>query len=293
MADRSGAAAAAEPAAAAAASQPSSQNQRRSSRLSTDDDAELVSLAEEELPAVAQRRALDAAPVEADDYLQVRSRVSCEARCFDTKGGTSPSIRPGSLRLTVAREALPRLSALRCAGQLTLLVQEDVAFFSGRKGALQADVDRLRELGSTVDWVGGLLLRDSLLGRVQQQQQPQQQPPVRFRVTCKRTTAVDGRYTGGAGSGQKTSTTTATTTTKRSLKRPRKSARKSCQKNDEPARHFCAANLNLRNGCPTRPIPAVSVLIPGAFCPLNHLIPPVTLNNETSLATHTPQHPQK
>ena len=89
MADRSGAAAAAEPAAAAAASQPSSQNQRRSSRLSTDDDDELVSLAEEELPAVAQRRALDAAPVEADDYLQVRSRVSCEARCFDTKGGTS------------------------------------------------------------------------------------------------------------------------------------------------------------------------------------------------------------
>ena len=156
MADRSGAAAATEPAAAAAASQPSSQNQRRSSRLSTDDDAELVSLAEEELPAVAQRRALDAAPVEADDYLQVRSRVSCEA-----------------------------------------------------------------------------------------------------------------------------------------LKRPRKSARKSCQKNDEPARHFCAANLNLRNGRPTRPIPAVSVLIPGAFCPINHLIPPVTLNNETSLATCTPQHPQK
>ena len=109
----------------------------------------------------------------------------------------APSIRPGSLRLTVAREALPRLCALRCAGQLTLLVQEDVAFFSGRKGALQADVDRLRELGSTVDWVGGLLLRDSLLGRVQQQQQqPQQQPPVRFRVTCKRTTAVDGRDIG-------------------------------------------------------------------------------------------------
>ena len=89
MADRSGAAAAAEPAAAAAASQPSSQNQRRSSRLSTGDDAELVSLAEEELPAVAQRRALDAAPVEADDYLQVRSRVSVirfssTARCAES-----------------------------------------------------------------------------------------------------------------------------------------------------------------------------------------------------------------
>jgi FkbM family methyltransferase len=124
-----------------------------------------------------------------------------------------PSIRPGSFRLSVAREALSRLSALRCAGQLTLLVEEDAAFFSGRKGAVQLDLGRLRELGSAVDWAGGLLLRNLLVGRAQQQQvvleekekeaeeeeaqaQAQALAPVRFRVTCKRTTAVDGRDVG-------------------------------------------------------------------------------------------------
>ena len=104
------------------------------------------------------------------------------------------SIRPGSLKLTVEHEALPALHTLRCPGQLTLLVQEDVAFFAGRKDAVNMDLDKLRKLGDSIDWPAALLLRSTLLGR-RQQPRPQQEP-VRFRVTCKRTTAVDGRDIG-------------------------------------------------------------------------------------------------
>ena len=68
---------------------------------------------------------------------------------------------------------------------------------------------------------------------------------------------------------------------------------KRCKKNDDLGRPFCGANLNLRNGYLTGLMPAVSVLIPEAFRPINHLTPAVTLSNEISLAIYTPQHPQK
>ena len=97
----------------------------------------------------------------------------------------------------------------------------------------------------------------------------------------------------GEGSRQKTSTITAITTTKRALKGPGESARKRCKKNDELARLFWGLNLDLRNGYLMGPMPAVSVLIPEAFRPINPLIPAVTLSNATSLAIYTPQHPQK
>eukprot|EP01050_Picozoa_sp_SAG11_P041263 SAG11_NODE_18398_length_492_cov_0.908397_1_plen_110_part_10 len=58
----------------------------------------------------------------------------------------------GSLRLTVPRARLGRLRALRCVGQLTVLVREDVAFFSGSAGGVADDLARLREVGAAVDW---------------------------------------------------------------------------------------------------------------------------------------------
>ena len=91
MGDDGGATGVAEPASAAAASQPSGQNQRRqSARLQRDEDPELVALlalTECQLPADSQRAMLDARPVEKEAALQVHTRVSCAARCFDHKDG--------------------------------------------------------------------------------------------------------------------------------------------------------------------------------------------------------------
>ena len=71
----------------------------------------------------------------------------------------------------------------------------------------------------------------------------------------------------------------------------RERAREKDAKKDELARP--GLNLDLRNGCLMGSMPAVSVLIPEAFRPINHLIPAVTPSNGTSLAIYTPQHPQK
>ena len=80
-------------AAAAAADHPVSPisprgtRQRRQSTVD-DEDAELGALdLASELPAVSQRAELDKQPVNKKDHHQVGSRVSCEARCFDSKQG--------------------------------------------------------------------------------------------------------------------------------------------------------------------------------------------------------------
>ena len=91
MGDDGGATGVPEPASAAAASQPLLQNQRRqSARLQGGEDPELVALlalTECQLPADSQRATLDARPVEKEAALQVHSRVSCKAGCFDHKDG--------------------------------------------------------------------------------------------------------------------------------------------------------------------------------------------------------------
>eukprot|EP01043_Picozoa_sp_COSAG02_P078505 COSAG02_NODE_17706_length_986_cov_1.099211_1_plen_251_part_10 len=88
MGDDGGATGVPEPASAAAASQPLLQNQRRqSARLQGGEDPELVALLEAQLPTDSQRATLDARPVEKEAALQVHSRVSCKAGCFDHKDG--------------------------------------------------------------------------------------------------------------------------------------------------------------------------------------------------------------
>ena len=124
--------------------------------------------------------------------------------------------REGRVRLTLAsRRQLGRLFDVRCLGQLVLVVHEDAAFFGGR-GADGADADlaRLRELGFSSDWVNAAALRAAALeardgggardreGGAGRAKGADDAPrPVRFRVTCKRTTAVDGRDTGDVAHG--------------------------------------------------------------------------------------------
>lgn len=80
-------------AAAAAADHPVSPvlprrtRQRRQSTVD-DEDAELGALdLASELPAISQRAELDKQPVNKKDHHQVGTRVSCAARCFDSKQG--------------------------------------------------------------------------------------------------------------------------------------------------------------------------------------------------------------
>ena len=76
--------------AAAAADRRTSPILRRSERArSTVDgeDPELAALILSELPAVSQRAELDKQPVTEKDHFQVGSRVSCAAKCFDSKQG--------------------------------------------------------------------------------------------------------------------------------------------------------------------------------------------------------------
>lgn len=88
MGDDGGATGVAEPASQARASQPSAQNaRRRSARLDGDEDPELVALTAADLPAHSQRAALDARPVGKEEEFQVGTRVSCLAKCFDSKDG--------------------------------------------------------------------------------------------------------------------------------------------------------------------------------------------------------------
>ena len=116
--------------------------------------------------------------------------------------------RTGSLRLTVPRHQLPELPTLRCLGHLTLLVCEDAHFFSGRKDGAQADLSRLNDLGSGIDWDAAAALRLAMLPPAEAGSDNDRgaragggrssadhhlidpaTPPVLFRVTCKRTTA--------------------------------------------------------------------------------------------------------
>ena len=108
------------------------------------------------------------------------------------------SQRAGSLRLSAPSAALPQLTTLRVPGQLTLLVHEDARFFSGREDEKGADLGRLRELGSSVEWAAAVALRRALLPAAPAAAGDDSTlaGPVRFRVTCKRTTAVDGRDVG-------------------------------------------------------------------------------------------------
>ena len=90
MGDDGGAARVAEPTSLAAAAQPFAQNRRRqSARLNEDEDVELVALTQAQLPADSQRSVLDAKPVDENDLLQVGSRVSCQASCFDHMHGVA------------------------------------------------------------------------------------------------------------------------------------------------------------------------------------------------------------
>ena len=64
---------------------------RRSARARSTVDGEDPELAalmlSTELPAVSQRAELDEQPVKKQDHFQVGSRVSCAAKCFDSKQG--------------------------------------------------------------------------------------------------------------------------------------------------------------------------------------------------------------
>ena len=69
----------------------------------------------------------------------------------------------GGLRLSLPPARLAELRALRCVGQLTLLLAEDAAFFGGGAADATRDLGRLRELGAALDWTGAAARRAALL----------------------------------------------------------------------------------------------------------------------------------
>ena len=124
------------------------------------------------------------------------------AEAAEALGGPTTSVAQpcaGRLRIELAAAAAPGLLALRCVGQLTLVVAEGTLSGRGSADAAEADLAGLAERGRRADWAGALALRRRMLlptlpsggGAAA----AAAAAPPRFRVTCKRTTADDGRAT--------------------------------------------------------------------------------------------------